>query len=190
MGPGDVSGVAGAMARAFFDDPVMGGWCLADQPRRMRRLERGFTLVLERGCRGHSEVYAVEGLTGGAVWLPPRARGPSGLERVWLLARMAGIYGRALPRVFEVLGFLEARHPREPHWYLLFVGVKPAFQGRGLGSALLAPVLGRCDRERVPAYLEASSERNRALYERLGFEVIDEVQLPAGGPPMWLMWRS
>lgn len=54
----------------------------------------------------------------------------------------------------------------------------------------MAPVLERCDREGLPAYLEASSARNRALYLRHGFEVVEEVHLPADGPPVWLMWRN
>ena len=53
----------------------------------------------------------------------------------------------------------------------------------------MAPVLETCDRERVPAYLEATSERNKLLYLRHGFEVTDEIPLP-DGPTMWPMWRS
>ncbi len=68
--------------------------------------------------------------------------------------------------------------------------MQPDDQGRGIGSALLRPVLTRCDREGVPAYLEASSERNRALYARHGFEVVERIELPGGGPPMWRMWRE
>jgi GNAT superfamily N-acetyltransferase len=61
-------------------------------------------------------------------------------------------------------------------------------QGRGLGSELLAPVLRRCDREGVPAYLEASSVQSKRLYERHGFEARG-VLAPAGGPTLWPMWR-
>ena len=42
-------------------------------------------------------------------------------------------------------------------------------QGLGSGSALLMPVLQRCDREGIPVYTEATSLRNRRLYERHGF---------------------
>jgi GNAT superfamily N-acetyltransferase len=63
-------------------------------------------------------------------------------------------------------------------------------QGRGLGAALLAPVLERCDGERKPAFLEASSPRNRALYERHGFEVMEEFALGRDAPPQWRMWRE
>ncbi|MFE4644295.1 GNAT family N-acetyltransferase, partial [Streptomyces sp. NPDC056730] len=63
-------------------------------------------------------------------------------------------------------------------------------QGRGLGRALIEPVLERCDREGLPAYLEASSERSRRLYERLGFTFTGTtVDLP-DGPHMWPMWRE
>ncbi len=95
-----------------------------------------------------------------------------------------------MPRILRVLAFLDTKHPHEPHYYLPFLGVEPASQGRGIGSALMRPILERCDREGMPAYLEASSERNRALYERHGFELIEEVRLPGGGPPMWRMWRE
>jgi GNAT superfamily N-acetyltransferase len=92
-------------------------------------------------------------------------------------------------RLFEILGLMEAKHPVEPHHYLFLLGTRPDRQGRGLGSSVMAPVLQTCDRDRVPAYLEASSERNKHLYLRHGVEVTDEIQLP-GGPSLWPMWRS
>jgi GNAT superfamily N-acetyltransferase len=84
---------------------------------------------------------------------------------------------------------MEWRHVREPHYYVRDVGVHPDMQGNGLGSALLRPTLERCDREGLPAYLEASSERNAALYARLGFQLTDELRI-AGSPPLRLMLRS
>ena len=41
----------------------------------------------------------------------------------------------------------------------------------------------------MPAYLEATSERNKQLYLRHGFEVTGEIKLP-DGPRMWPMWRT
>ena len=67
--------------------------------------------------------------------------------------------------------------------------MRPERQGRGLGTALLQPVLERCDRDKVPAYLEATTPRNLACYQRNGFEVTQEFALP-DGPPMWPMWRT
>ena len=89
-----------------------------------------------------------------------------------------------------LIGLIEERHPDEPaHWYLPCIGVRPDRQGQGVGSALLEHMTERLDREGVPAYLEASSERNRALYLRHGFEIRGELTLPEG-PTLWLMWRE
>ena len=52
------------------------------------------------------------------------------------------------------------------------------------------PALETLDAEGIPAYLEASTVRSRALYERHGFEVTGEFNLPSGGPPLWQMWRE
>jgi GNAT superfamily N-acetyltransferase len=66
----------------------------------------------------------------------------------------------------------------------------PAFQSRGIGSAFLRAMLARADREGMPAYHEATSPRNRALYERHGYVSQGELTLPDGGPTLWRMWRE
>lgn len=186
----EVSAISRAMARAFFDDPVLGEWCLADASRRADRLERVFELTMERVYLPHGECYAADGPVGGALWAPPGTWKAGGVAQLRLIARMALSTGRATTRMVRALSFLEAKHPHEPHYYLAFVGVEPGHRGEGIGSALMAPVLDRCDREGSPAYLEATSERNVPLYQRHGFAVIEEVALPGGGPPLWRMWRE
>ena len=61
--------------------------------------------------------------------------------------------------------------------------------GTGIGSALIAPVLEQCDRQGVLVYLESSKEVNIGFYQRHGFEVVREVQVP-GGPLLWPMLRT
>lgn len=60
----------------------------------------------------------------------------------------------------------------------------------GLGAWVLRPVLDHCDANGLPAYLEATCEHNRALYDRLGFAVREEIALGKGAPPLWPMWRE
>jgi len=90
--------------------------------------------------------------------------------------------------VLAGFGQFEAYHPEEAHWYLPLIGVDPARQGHGYGSALLRHALARSDRDGVPAYLEATSPRNRALYERHGFAALGAIRV-AGWPPVWPMLR-
>ena len=92
----------------------------------------------------------------------------------------------------ELIGRLTAGiHPAgRAHEYLWMIGVAPERQGEGLGTALVRSVLDRCDREGLPAYLEASNAHSRRLYERLGFDLTGRpLDLP-DGPRMWPMWRE
>jgi GNAT superfamily N-acetyltransferase len=185
--PGDVAPLAGALARAFDDDPVM-GWLFPDPARRRRSLPKFFSVHLTKIVLPHGEVYTSTDVAGGALWEPPGKwrLGPWGQLR--MLPDFIRLFGRRLGLASRGLNLVEARHPRELHWYLAVLGTEPARQGKGLGSALIGPILERCEQEGMPAYLESSKESNIAFYSRHGFEVTGEIRLP-GGPPVWPMWR-
>jgi ribosomal protein S18 acetylase RimI-like enzyme len=85
---------------------------------------------------------------------------------------------------------IERRHPQEPHWYLAVLGTDPAHQGEGVGSALVRHVLDDPANAGEPAYLETETEANVPFYERHGFRVVGELDVPSGGPHLWLMWRD
>ncbi|KGM49257.1 GNAT family N-acetyltransferase [Pseudooceanicola atlanticus] len=109
-------------------------------------------------------------------------------------AALGALIERSIPAhrqadVFAVIEEMGAHHPEEPHWYLPVLGTHPEMQGRGHGAALLRPVLEVCDRTGVSAYLEATTERNRALYARHGFEATAEIRV-ADCPPLTAMVRS
>ena len=185
----DVAPMARTLARAFHDDPVF-TWVMRGDERRMTRLERGFELFMRRVWMEQEETYTTASVAGVAVWEKPGQWKTGAGQQLALLPPMLRAFGRHLPRVLRAIAALEARHPRELHYYLPFVGVDPEWQGRGLGSAVLSPVLELCDRDGVPAFLEASTPRNRALYERHGFAVSEEFKLGRTAPPQWRMWRE
>jgi GNAT superfamily N-acetyltransferase len=186
----DVPRLARTLALAVHDDPA-GRWYFPHDASRLRRLERMFRLLfLPKLAVPHGATYTTDGWTGGALWLPPVVEEASPIENLRLLPTMARIWGLGLPHAMRGFEFQEKLHPHEPHYYLNILGVAPEHQGRGIGSALIRPILERCDRDGLPAYLEATTERNRALYERHGFRVAQEVRWPNDGPPLWLMWRE
>jgi ribosomal protein S18 acetylase RimI-like enzyme len=184
--PSESSSLKVALGAAFFDDPVF-GWLIGRSSNRQARLERYFALQLAHsladGC-----VWTSEGLQGAALCMPP---GQWRLPPRLMIANGAGftrIFRGRLPRAIGLLAAIERRHLRGAHYYFANIGVAPAAQGQGLGSRLMRPTLDRCDREELPAYLEASSERNAALYERLGFQCTEVLRF-AGSPPLRLMMR-
>lgn len=188
--PADLDGLALALAKAFADDPIFEFLVPDVAPAdRVPKLARFFRVDVQQRAR-HDGVWTAAGFEGGALWAPPgrwRTGVREGLAQGWPLIRATR--GRTLRRLlgmFEV----EKAHPRPPHWYLAVLGTDPAHQGRGVGTAVLAPMLERCDREGVPAYLESSKLGNVPYYERFGFKVMGEVTIPRGGPTLPLMWRD
>jgi GNAT superfamily N-acetyltransferase len=181
--------VAAVLADAFVNDPVY-TWLLPGSLRLRARLRtmfaaemnqyalpNGGTVWTTSGCGG-----AVIALSPGAWEMPKSFTGTQALS--WVQA-----FGRRLALAMRVQRAMEARHPHEPHFYVRAVGVRTVLQGQGIGSALLQPTLERADGAGLPTYIEASSGRSAALYERLGFVPTDVVELPDGGPPVWLMLR-
>lgn len=179
----DVRSLASVLAEAFYDDPVF-GWLMPSDAHRLKRLRRFFAVELEHFALPCGRVWASGDLTGATLSTPPGSwRVP---PRAALL--QGSLFGVRLARAARLLVAVEHRHLREPHYYFAVIGVQPAMQGKGVGSALMRPTLERCDHEGVPAYLEASSERNAALYERHGFQVTSELSV-AGSPSVRLMRR-
>ncbi len=184
----DVPQIAIAFARAFDDDPV-GQWMFPVASHRKAKLEHLFALYIREVSLADDWGLASAGLEGAALWKPPGSWKVPPLVSVRMLPTYTRLIGRRLPTVMRGLVALEKAHPHEPHAYLPFVGVAPEHQNKGIGSSLLRPVLDRCNREGIGAYLEASTDANIRLYERLGFEVTAELEL-AGGLTVWQMWKS
>ncbi|MFI8340413.1 GNAT family N-acetyltransferase [Streptomyces sp. NPDC085639] len=186
----DRDAVARLLDESFRTDPVS-SWVFPDPDHRAAVHGKFLGVFVDVALEEGRIDYAVDG-SAAALWLRIPAADPQA-EPVEdeVPARMRAVADPDNERC-ELVGRLTgAVHPTaEEHEYLLMIAVAPGRQGEGLGTELMRPVLERCDREGVPAYLEASSERSKELYERLGWEFTGEaVRLPEG-PLMWPMWRK
>jgi GNAT superfamily N-acetyltransferase len=168
--------VVAVITLAFSADP-MTRWAFPDPAtylRVMPQLARAF------GGNGfaHGTAHLAAAGAAAAMWLPPGVH-PDAERLTALTEEHAPKQLQAdMDGVFAQMG---TYHPSEPCWYLPLIGVDPACQGRGYGSALLRYALEQCDRDGMPAYLESSNPRNIPLYQRHGFEIIGEIQ--AGTSP-------
>jgi len=77
----------------------------------------------------------------------------------------------------SVIGQSGRYRPAEPHWHLPLMGVDPAHQSSGYGSALMKHALTACDHEQKLALLKSAKPRNVSFYQRHGFEVLGTVQV-------------
>ena len=186
--------VEGCLARAFYPDPLFGFFA----PHRRREYDllpdvfRAFMADAAPFGRIWTAVTGgeVPRVIGAAVWLPPGTMPRPWRRELMMQIRLGRLLlrGQHLSIGLRLLSAVDGVHPDEPHWYLAFLGTDPVMQGRGVGSALLQPVLAEADETAVSCYLETQKEENLAFYGRHGFEVQRTVSIP-GSPTVWCMSR-
>lgn len=186
-GLADVDRLTRALADAFEDDPLW-SWVLPQRRGRHSKLLRFYRFELEQLFLPAGRVLMNESGDGACVELPTDGWHMQVSVQLRVAVKLLRVFGRRMGAATTLSAELEKRHPTEPHYYIAYVGVAPSAQGQGLGTALMGPTLERCDKEGLPAYLEASSERNAKLYERLGFEHLGSFST-LDSPPMWPMRR-
>ncbi len=185
----DLDALATTLARAFDDDPLT-TWLFPNSAARRRRLPAFFRALLRASMR-FGEVYTAGDAVGGAVaiWNPPGTFPMGAVADAKLGFTTARLVGLRIGTCARGLLYMQGHHPKAPHWYLQLLCTEPQLQGQGMGSAVIAPVLDRCDRAGARIYLESSKESNIPFYARHGFEVAGELRVPHG-PTLWPMWRE
>jgi ribosomal protein S18 acetylase RimI-like enzyme len=184
----DVTAMAAQLADTFFDDPVT-SHIFRNETRRQAGLRAYFSTQMKADYLPFGGCYTTEGYSGSAIWAPAGKPMQTGLSGMLALLPVLPYMASNLGTTLRLLTLMETKHPRQPHWYLATLGTAVEQQGKGVGSALMRPVLEHCDAEGLPCYLESSKERNVPFYRRHGFEVVEEVALP-DGPTLWTMWRE
>jgi len=186
-GAGDVDRLSRALAEAFEDDPLW-AWVLPEREGRHARLLRFYRYELQKLVLPAGRALMNTSGDGACLELPTDGWHMSLRQQLLSAATFLRILGRRLGEASQLAAEMERRHPTEPHYYVAYVGVRTSAQGQGLGTTLMGPTLERCDKEGVPAYLEATNERNAGLYERLGFEHVGSFSV-LDSPPLWAMRR-
>jgi GNAT superfamily N-acetyltransferase len=185
----DVPRMAATLAAAY-PDYRWTSWALPEDGRAQRlsrwaELWGGLVPVLGGTAWVTDDVAAV------AAWVGPDAGAPA--------ADLQAVIDRDLPRVFggrqpvvlasERLGALG--RPDEPHWWLTAVGTRPAARHQGLGTAVLQPVLERCDAERVPAAATVYTTTVVRWLQRSGFAVTHSTRTAVDHElPVWTLVRQ
>jgi GNAT superfamily N-acetyltransferase len=171
VSPADRKRAVATIAIAFANDPMM-RWSFPD-PDSYFEIARDLIDAFGGHAVHHGGADEIADFSAAAFWLPPGVSPDGEAMDAIFKAHMPSDRLQDGEKIFEQMNKF---HPHEPHWYLPLIGTDPTKQGKGYGSALLQHAVERCDRDRLPAYLESSSPVNVPLYERFGFEVIGKIQ--------------
>lgn len=187
----DATPTAELIADAFFTLDAT-AWLIPDPHERARVLPADFEIYVDHALT-HGEIHLIDDDTGelaaAAVWFP-QPTGPTP-EPDNYNEQLVAACGTHTDRFRTLDQLFDDNHPRTyPHHHLAYLATRPDRQDRGLGSALLRHHHRQLDHYGTPAFLQASSQQARNLYERHRYECLgDPFHLP-DGPPFWPMWRE
>ena len=202
-GPGDAEPIARMVSSAMAEDPLNRYFFRG--PEAPGAAHVLFRLIAGYGIRQGSLLATSPRLEGVAYWQLPADRGaasafgrpawhagaPAALADGLRLLGRAGLLG--VVRMMHASSFslrLRRRHVPFPHGYLALLAVDPRHQGRGLGGALLRPVLARLEESGLPCYLETHTLQNVSFYRHFGFRVAEEVLIPGTAVRQWCLLKK
>ena len=184
--PDERRSVLEVLGRAFLDDPV--ATHLFPNPRPRARKWARFSGLAVDSMAETAHVLTTDAVEGTAIWQRPTDVHLDFGQNLRIAIRFFSIAGFGFRRASRLGQFTSGHRWREPHYYLAALGTDPPHQRKGVGSALIEPVLAHADRDGVPSYLESSKEANVPFYRKHGFEVVEELHIP-DGPRVWSMLR-
>lgn len=180
--PREKSALAAAvLMRAFHDDPMF-TYILPDASTRPDKLLRFFGAGIQYGLL-FGEVYTTPKFEGVAIWMKPGYTDVTFMRmlRSGMISLPVNLGFGAFQRFMKMVDYTDKLHLQTitgGHWVLLSLGVDPDEQQRGIGSALIQPVLAKADSMGQACYLETEKEVNVRFYQRHGFHVAAEGQVP------------
>ena len=182
---GDRQTVLNAMTLAFAADPIM-RWMLPDAERYLSYFPK-LTNAFGGRAIDEGKCFMTSGGEGAAMWLPPGVAPDE--ETIGTLIGEAASEEMQEP-IGQMFEAMDAYHPKdEDCWYLAVLGVDAGKQGKGFGGALMNHVTNMLDERGALGYLESSNPMNISLYQRHGFEIMDQLRF-GDSPVMTPMIRQ
>jgi GNAT superfamily N-acetyltransferase len=158
----------------------------------------GYLRVAKYWCAHGEPLVATVGteIAGIALWMPPNTLDRDEEERrEFGTDQLESIFRDSLSHLFpltQLLGKLRREQmSNQPHWFMPSrLDVSPAHYGKGVATALLRPVLERCDEGQVACYIETILDFMVPFFRKHRFEVLSEGVEPIRGVRYWTMRRD
>ena len=168
---------------AFAADPHL-RWLFPDAQQYLDHFPdvlRSFAGVAFAG----DTIWKFEDISAVALWLPP---GVAPDTDATVAVFEASVQPRSSATSWSCSNRWTTLTRQTPHWYLAWIGIDPAHQGRGLGSDLLQRCLEIIDSDHLPTFLDTPNPKTVPFYQRHGFDVVGDMAAGAC-PPVVSMLR-
>jgi ribosomal protein S18 acetylase RimI-like enzyme len=158
-----------------FEDNQSVNYIVKQDSKRKERIRALMDYSFEI-CYMFGVVYLTNDRKGCALVLYPDKKKFS-LLSTWLDIKLVlnaiGITraGKAMSRE----GAIKSNYPKEPMYYLWFLGVLNADQNKGVGTQLLKEIIQDSQSQQRPIYLETSTLKNIPWYEKNAFKIYNEL---------------
>ncbi|QEC54166.1 GNAT family N-acetyltransferase [Anseongella ginsenosidimutans] len=172
----DKTRVADILTRAFDANESV-NYVIPRDSRRKQRIRALMNYSFDV-CFAFGDVFlSHDGNACALVMYPDKKK--TTLRSVFLDARLvcSGTGIRNIKKVLRRESLIKKTQPREPMYYLWFIGVEPGRQHRGAGSRLLRELIDHSEEMRRAMFLETSTRRNLPWYEQFGLKVYAELDL-------------
>ncbi|MFN8576875.1 MAG: GNAT family N-acetyltransferase [Candidatus Sericytochromatia bacterium] len=186
----DLDILSDILLKAFESEP-MSNWTVKNDNKRLQRIKLMQETIIKFFGFPYGEVFTNEDKTSCAVWIKPENFFNISFTSLSLILAWVKTVGiERIPKILKTANILSKHQPKFKCYYLMSLGVIPEHQGKGIGSKLIKPILDKCDKERIPIYLETSNKDNLRFYEKHGFRIKDEINNPSILPLTWTMIRE
>jgi len=120
-------------------------------------------------------------IVGSAMWVPP---GKS--INNWRLMK-AGFFlipfitglsvFKRIMKFLDIATLLQEKNMKnQKHWHLVYLGVHPANQRRGLGKTLLSGILHESDKTQIPVFVQVFTSMAEKFLLKNGFQVVSRTR--------------
>jgi ribosomal protein S18 acetylase RimI-like enzyme len=181
------------LEQAFYSDPLL-NFIYGDKIDEPGKLNWFFKVTFRLAAL-YGDCFATVEKDGVLMMLPPdqTTLTVGAMYKSGFLAAPFRMGWASFSRLMTFGDFAEKEHKAaapSDHFYIMTVGVLPERQGIGVGKKLMTKALEIVDANRMPCYLETQNQNNVPIYQRLGFEVVSDKEIPKGGLNNWGMLRQ
>jgi ribosomal protein S18 acetylase RimI-like enzyme len=190
----NVQQAAETLTSAFEDFPLF-TFLLPEKLKRREKLMVVFEGYIRFGLR-YGYVYATSSnFEGTAIWFNYEEMNTSLISYLrcgmFKLLRKLGLKDSLRFVKINDYGLeLHERNISESHWYLLLLGVRPHYQGKGYGTLLVDEMFRLTENNKWSYWVDTQKEENVSFFQKFGFELVEVGKIPESDIKHWCMIKK